>query len=129
MAAVAMRAPSDVSKDELWQENVRLKKARKRDRDEAQAAESDFMSTATVLGTGAVSAGLWGVLTGYFPRMESFDRAGKWQIAPFVAVAATIGAFLTDDEVSDVMEGLAGGFGFPWLRDVGKGLAGKMASK
>lgn len=121
MAAAAiekLKAPAGVSRDELYQETARLDRkeaARKKaDKEEASAFFGKMYRT----GSAVAFAMLSGFVYARFPRIKSFDADGKAPTAPVLAGVALIGAFVTEDEISDILEGTALGFGIPFLSEM-----------
>lgn len=119
-----LKAPAGVSKDTLYQEVVRKDRAQKAAKEKEKKMERTFFGTMYRAGSGLVIALLGGFMIAKFPRIKSFDAAGKVQTRPILAGAALVGAFVTQDEASDVLEGVAMGFGLPFMSEWG----GKLAS-
>jgi hypothetical protein len=120
-----MKAPAGVSKDALFQKNVSY--ARKDDkRKEEEGRMASKMMTG---GTAVVSSIAAGFVFTKFPNMAHFDKAKRISVPAVLAAGALVGALVTDDETSDVLEGAAYGLGIPFLANWGGELAAKMTAK
>ena len=120
MAALAeMKAPSGVDKDTLYQRVVRDERRRAKEKSDGDR----YMSKMLTGGSGLVAALGGGFLFGKFPQIATLGKTGKIETRALLAGGALVTAFLTKDEVSDVAEGIAYGFGLPFLADWGVRLA------
>lgn len=120
MAALAeLKAPAGVDRDTLYRKVV--SNERKQDKDKAE--DSRMMSKMFTGGSAIVTALGGGFLFGKFPQIATIGKTGKVQTRALLAAPALVGAMLTKDWPSDVLEGVAYGFGLPFLHDWGTNLA------
>jgi len=114
--AMAVRAPADVSKDEIWRKCVTLAKTRAREKaEEAQLAEKFYDA-----GTISVTALGIGFLFTKFPQIEYI---GPVPVQPVLGALALLYSMFTTGMVSDRVGNVGTAMLAPWLFDKGAELA------
>lgn len=120
MAAISeLKAPPGVPRDKIYQELVRKERKEKA----AKVEEKTMMARVTTIGTGAATATASGWLVAKFPRIASFDAAGKIQTRPILGAALVLGGFFADGYAADALSGAGMGLGLPFLSEWGGRLA------
>lgn len=100
-----------------------MKAARRRDREDQAAMSKRAGRIGVGFGTSVVN----GFAMTKFPRLASFDAAGRVPTAPVLAgIAGIISLFADDDGTANAAEGVANGLGLPYGSQVGERLAGKV---
>lgn len=117
-----LKAPPGVSRDKMYQELVRKERKEKR----AKVEEESMWGRVTTIGTGAAVATISGALVARFPRIASFDAAGKIQTRPIVGAALIIAGFFADDLGADALSGAGMGLTLPFLSEWGGRIAGQI---
>ena len=123
MAAEALKAPAGVDRDVIYGELVAEQRKATKKRAKEKAEEGRFFAKMWTGGAGALTAVGTGFLFGKFPNIATLDKNNKIPTDGVIAGISLIGAFMTEDEISDGLEGIAYGAGFPFLSRWGGRLA------
>jgi len=111
-AAMAVRAPTDLSKDEIWRKCVTLAKSQARDKaQEVQLAEK-FMDAGTVAGVSLIA----GFLFTKFPQIENI---GPVPVQPVLGALSLLYGMFTTGMVSDRAQNVGIALLTPWLFEKG----------
>lgn len=110
--AMAVRAPADLSKDEIWRKCVSLAKTRAREKAQELALTEKFLDNGTI----AVTALAIGYLFTKFPQLET---VGPVPVQPVLGGLALVYGMFTTGPVSDRAENVGIAMLAPWLYEKG----------
>ena len=111
-AAIAVRAPADLSKDEIWHKCVNLAKQRAREKAEEVNLTEKFMDAGTIAGVA--------VLTGFlFTKFPQIEMIGPVPVQPVLGALALLYGMFTTGGVADRAENVGIALLAPWLFEKG----------
>ena len=111
-AALAVRAPTDLNKDEIWAKCVTLAKQRAREKAEEVQLTEKFMDAGTIAG---VTLGA-GYLFTKFPQIEMI---GPVPVQPVLGALSLLYGMFTTGPISDRAENVGIALLAPWLFEKG----------